>query len=133
MLWAIHEADIGDYFESHEVDGKVIDRPKRLADLPSEIRKNIERIAMLRLAGPWQQPAHYHLTRVVAAARKLVALRRLYSKAGGLLLGLSLIVWERHPLPNDRSANLFVCSFSPSFQRRPGAYSAKRLRQAPLS
>jgi hypothetical protein len=46
QLWAIHEADIGDYFESHEVDGKVIERPKRLADLPSEIRKNIEKIAI---------------------------------------------------------------------------------------
>ena len=59
-----------------------------------------------RLARPWQQPAHHHLTRVVAAARKLVTLRRHYSKAGGLLLGLSLIVWKRHPLPNDRPANL---------------------------
>ena len=32
-LWSIHEADIGDYFEQHEVDGKVIERPKSLADL----------------------------------------------------------------------------------------------------
>jgi Terminase small subunit len=46
QLWAIHEADIGDYFESHEVDGKIIERPKRLADLPPEIRKNIEKIAI---------------------------------------------------------------------------------------
>jgi Terminase small subunit len=46
QLWAIHEADIGDYFDSHEVDGKVIERPKRLADLPPEIRKNIEKIAI---------------------------------------------------------------------------------------
>jgi Terminase small subunit len=45
-LWSMHEADIGDYFESHEVDGKVIERPKRLADLPPEIRKNIEKIAL---------------------------------------------------------------------------------------
>jgi hypothetical protein len=45
-LWSMHEADIGDYFEQHEVDGKVIERPKRLADLPAEIRKNIEKIAI---------------------------------------------------------------------------------------
>jgi predicted ATPase len=48
-----------------------------------------------RLPGPWQQPAHHHLIRVVAAARKLVALHRLYGKAGGLLLGLSLVAWKR--------------------------------------
>ena len=46
QLWAIHEADIGDYFESHEVDGKVIERPRRLAGLPAEIRKNIEKITI---------------------------------------------------------------------------------------
>jgi Terminase small subunit len=45
-LWNIHEADIGDFFEQHEVDGKVIERPKRLADLPPEICKNIEKIAI---------------------------------------------------------------------------------------
>jgi hypothetical protein len=45
-LWAIHEANIGDYFETHEIDGKTIERPKRLADLPREIRKNIEKIAL---------------------------------------------------------------------------------------
>jgi hypothetical protein len=45
-LWSMHEADIGDYFEQHEVDGKVIERPKRLAHLPAEIRKNIEKITI---------------------------------------------------------------------------------------
>jgi hypothetical protein len=34
----MHEADIGDYFETHEIDGKKIERPKRLAELPTEIR-----------------------------------------------------------------------------------------------
>ena len=42
----MHEADIGDYFETHEIDGKTIERPKRLADLPEEIRKNIEKITI---------------------------------------------------------------------------------------
>jgi hypothetical protein len=46
MLWSMHEADIGDYFETHEVDGKTIERPKRLADLPPEIRKNVEKITI---------------------------------------------------------------------------------------
>ena len=45
-LWSMHEADIGDYFETHEIDGKTIERPKRLADLPREIRKNIEKITI---------------------------------------------------------------------------------------
>jgi len=46
MLWSMHEANIGDYFETHETDGKAIERPKRLADLPPEIRKNIEKITI---------------------------------------------------------------------------------------
>ena len=46
MLWAIHEADIGDYFETHEIDGNTIERLKRLADLPAEIRKSIEKITL---------------------------------------------------------------------------------------
>jgi Terminase small subunit len=45
-LWNIHEADIGDYFETHDIDGKTIERPKRLSDLPPEIRKNIEKITI---------------------------------------------------------------------------------------
>ena len=36
----------GDYFETHEIDGKTIERPKRFADLPPEIRKNIEKITI---------------------------------------------------------------------------------------
>jgi hypothetical protein len=44
QLWAIHEADIGEYFETHEIDGKTIEQPKRLKDLPSEIRRNIEKV-----------------------------------------------------------------------------------------
>jgi hypothetical protein len=46
MLWSMHEADIGDYFETHEIDGKTIERPKRLTDLPREIRKNVEKITI---------------------------------------------------------------------------------------
>jgi hypothetical protein len=46
QLWAIHEANIGDYFETIDIDGKTIERPKRLSDLPPEIRKNIEKIAI---------------------------------------------------------------------------------------
>jgi Terminase small subunit len=46
QLWAIHEADIGDYFETIDIDGKIIERPKRLSDLPPEISKNIEKIAI---------------------------------------------------------------------------------------
>jgi hypothetical protein len=45
-LWNIHEADIGDYFETHDIDGKTIEQPKRLSDLPPEIRKNIEKITI---------------------------------------------------------------------------------------
>jgi hypothetical protein len=39
MLWAIHEANIGDFFETVDIDGKTIERPKRLSDLPPEISK----------------------------------------------------------------------------------------------
>jgi hypothetical protein len=46
MLWSMHEVDIGDYFETHEIDGKTFEGPKRLADLPTEIRKNIEKITI---------------------------------------------------------------------------------------
>jgi hypothetical protein len=42
----MHEADIGDYFETYENDGKVMERPKRLTDLSPEIRKNIEKITI---------------------------------------------------------------------------------------
>ena len=46
QLWAIHEADIGGYFETVNIDGKTIERPKRLSDLPPEISKNIEKITI---------------------------------------------------------------------------------------
>src|SRR5215472_17490514 len=45
-LWSMHEADIGDYFETHDIDGKTIEQPKRLSDLPPELRKNIEKITI---------------------------------------------------------------------------------------
>jgi hypothetical protein len=45
-LWAIHEADIGDYFEIHDIDGKTLEKPKHLSDIPSELRKNIEKITV---------------------------------------------------------------------------------------
>ena len=61
QLWAIHEADIGDFFETYEAtktdkDGKLEtdatgkrltvrkQRPKLLSDLPADIRKQIEHI-----------------------------------------------------------------------------------------
>src|SRR5215472_698968 len=43
QLWAIHEADIGDYFETHVIDGKTIECLKRLNDLPQQMRKDIEK------------------------------------------------------------------------------------------
>jgi hypothetical protein len=46
QLWAIHEADIGNYFETHTIGDKAIEQPKRLADLPPEVRKNIEKITI---------------------------------------------------------------------------------------
>ncbi len=67
QLWAIHEADIGDCFETIEVakskDGKVQtyeagkmltvkkQRAKLLSDLPPELRKAIEDVTVDR---PWQ-------------------------------------------------------------------------------
>jgi Terminase small subunit len=45
-LWNIHEAAIGDYLETVEVDGKTIERPKRISDLPREIQQNIEKITI---------------------------------------------------------------------------------------
>jgi hypothetical protein len=44
MLWSIHEAAIGDYLETVETDGKTIERPNRISDLPREIQQNIEKI-----------------------------------------------------------------------------------------
>ena len=53
QLWSIHEADIGQYFESYDAPGRDHEgrpttenmprmRPKLLSDLDPEIRKNIE-------------------------------------------------------------------------------------------
>jgi Terminase small subunit len=47
QLWSIHEADIGEYFESYEIDGKTIEQPKRLKDVPPEIRRNIEKVIIV--------------------------------------------------------------------------------------
>jgi hypothetical protein len=61
MLWAIHEADIGDFFETVEVaksdkdgqpetdeTGKMLtvkkQRPRLLSDLPQDVRKAIEHV-----------------------------------------------------------------------------------------
>jgi hypothetical protein len=43
-LWSMHEAAIGDYFESFDIDGKTIEQPKRLKALPRELQQNIEKI-----------------------------------------------------------------------------------------
>jgi hypothetical protein len=45
-LWSIHEAAIGDYLETVEIDGKTIERPKRISDLPREIQQSIEKIVI---------------------------------------------------------------------------------------
>ena len=45
-LWNIHEAAIGDYLETVEIDGKIIERPKRISELPREVQQNIEKIAI---------------------------------------------------------------------------------------
>ena len=62
-LWSVHEADIGDLFETYDVietdkDGRIQSdadgniatqqkqRPKLLSDLPPEIRRNIEKITL---------------------------------------------------------------------------------------
>jgi hypothetical protein len=48
----IHEAAIGDYFETVEIDGKTIERPKRIGEVlncisdPREIQQNIEKISV---------------------------------------------------------------------------------------
>jgi hypothetical protein len=53
--------------------------------------------ASSRLSGPRLQPSHHHLMRGAAAARKLLALQCLGSKAGGLRLGLPLVGWQAVP------------------------------------
>ncbi len=42
-LWSIHEADIGDYFETTPTGEE---KPKRLSDMSPEIRRNIEKITI---------------------------------------------------------------------------------------
>ena len=46
QLWSIHEAAIGDYLETVEIDGKTIERSKRISELPREMQQNIERITI---------------------------------------------------------------------------------------
>jgi hypothetical protein len=46
-LWSMHEADIGDYLETIEIDGKTIERPKQISELPRELQQNIEKITVL--------------------------------------------------------------------------------------
>jgi Terminase small subunit len=45
-LWNIHEAALGDYLETVEIDGKIIERPKRISELPREMQQNIEKITI---------------------------------------------------------------------------------------
>jgi hypothetical protein len=62
MLWAIHEADIGDYFETHEIDGKTIEskaiehvqvdaRGNAVPQLYSKLQANAELRKMLNIGG----------------------------------------------------------------------------------
>ena len=63
QLWAIHEADIGEFFETYEVaktdkngnietdeNGKMVtiekERPRRLSNIPAEMRRNIEKVTI---------------------------------------------------------------------------------------
>jgi len=46
MLWNIHEAAMGDYLETVEIDGKIIERAKRISELPREVQQNIEKITI---------------------------------------------------------------------------------------
>ncbi len=46
-LWSMHEAAIGDYLETTEIDGKTIERPKQISELPRELQQNIEKITVL--------------------------------------------------------------------------------------
>jgi hypothetical protein len=45
-LGSIHESAIGDYLETTEVDGKIIERPKCISGLPREVQQNIEKIVI---------------------------------------------------------------------------------------
>ena len=63
QLWAIHEADIGEFFETYEVaktdkngnietdeNGNMVtiekERPRRLSNIPAEMRRNIEKVTI---------------------------------------------------------------------------------------
>src|SRR6266550_610574 len=60
-LWSMHEADIGEFFETYEIaktdkngnietdeNGKMVtiekERPRRLSNIPAEMRRNIEKV-----------------------------------------------------------------------------------------
>jgi hypothetical protein len=43
QLWAIHEADIGEFIETHEIDGKTVEQPKRLSDLPQRYTRTLRK------------------------------------------------------------------------------------------
>ena len=62
-LWSIHEADIGEFFETYEIaktdkngnietneNGKMVtiekERPRRLSNIPAEMRRNIEKVVI---------------------------------------------------------------------------------------
>ena len=62
-LWSIHEADIGEFFETYEIaktdkngnietdeNGKMLtverERPRRLSNIPAEMRRNIEKVVI---------------------------------------------------------------------------------------
>jgi hypothetical protein len=62
-LWSMHEADIGEFFETYEIaktdkngnietdeNGKMVtiekERPRRLSNIPAEMRRNIERVVI---------------------------------------------------------------------------------------
>jgi hypothetical protein len=62
-LWSMHEADIGEFFETYEIaktdkngnietdeNGKMVtiekERPRRLSNIPAEMRRNIEKVTI---------------------------------------------------------------------------------------
>ena len=62
-LWSMHEADIGEFFETYEIgktdkngnietdeNGKILtnekERPRRLSNIPAEMRRNIEKLVI---------------------------------------------------------------------------------------
>src|SRR5665647_3953638 len=63
--------------------------------------------------------------RGTTAAGKLMALHRLFDKAGGQFLSLSLVARKPHPLPNDGPTRLlfvhFVAPYCCKFPQRSSA------------